>query len=142
MKPAWILAALLICLCGCTGSNRMVTARSVPQPVSCTGSVYDADGKIRTATHQDVVRHVELTKKRWSTLWGLVPFSRYEWDLSLELEKQLQETSGDAIVNLTVQADEGDSGLTAISFVTGIIPSYSEVKVVRFKDLGGKDGRE
>ena len=137
MKLAWIPAVMSVCVCGCGTFGRMVSARSVPQPVSCTASVYDANGKIRTATPQDVVRHIELSKKRWYILWG-VPFGRYECDLSPELEKELQENSGDAIVNLTVQAGSCDSSLSMVAGLIPVIPAYSEVKVeadvVRFKD--------
>ena len=130
MKCSWILAAAMLGLCGCTaGSRCLVTARSVPQPVSCTGCVFDADGQILAAQGSNVVRHIVLTKTHWSMIWTLVPLSRVEWDLSPALNAQLQGTSGDAVVNLTVKAATCDPVHGLVSALVPIIPSYARIKV-------------
>lgn len=139
MKSALILAAMALWLCGCTaGSRCRVTARSVPQPVSCTGCVFDANGRICTAASSNVVRHIELTKTQWSMFWTAMPLNRPEWDLSPALNKQLQETSGDAVVNLTVKTTTCDGLHGFVAALIPIIPSYAHLKVeadvVRLKD--------
>jgi hypothetical protein len=131
MKNALLLTAMALWGCGCVaGSHCRVTARAVPQPVSCTPCVFDADGRIRTITESTVVvvRQIELNQTHWSMFWDLVPLSRREWDLSAALNKELRETSGDAIVNLRVTVSPGDA-LNGIAALLPIIPSYAHIKV-------------
>jgi hypothetical protein len=132
----WILPVVL--LAGCAGSRCRLTARSVQQPVSCTPCVLDSAGRVRKAQPSEVVNHFVLTKSNWSMLWKALPLSQREWDASQELDAKLRESSGNAIVNLTVRASGSDFLDWYIAALVPILPSYVTVRlegdVVRIPD--------
>ena len=125
----FLLISCLALLSGCAGGRCLVTAKSVRQPVSFTPCVLDASGKIRTATPQQVVRHIEISKTNWSMLWTAVPLSGRKCDISPEINAKLQETPGDAITNLTVRAQGSNFLHWYIAALAPIIPCYVDVKV-------------
>jgi len=132
----WILPAVL--LSGCAGSRCRVTARSIQQPVSCTPCVLDSAGRIRKAQPNEVVKHFVLTKSNWSMLWKAIPLSHREWDVSQEIEAKLRESSGNAVVNLTLRATGSDFLDWYFAALVPILPSYVSVKlegdIVRIPD--------
>ena len=130
MKNRLCLAALALGLCGCTtGSHCRVTAPSVPRPVSCTSRVLDAAGRTLGPDDLQLVRPVTLTRTQWSLFWTWVPLGRREWDLSRALNAQLQETSGDAVINVTVTSRTCDRFHGFVAALLPIIPSYAHFQV-------------
>ena len=125
-------------LTGCAGGHCYVTARSVPQPVSCTPYVFDASGNIRQVQPREIVKHVVLKKNSWSMLWKTVPLNGRKWDISNDLNARLQQTSGNAIVNVTVTARGCNFLQWYMAALIPIIPSYVNVTVqgdiARFDD--------
>jgi hypothetical protein len=122
----------LLCAClvtGCAGGHCYVTARSVPQPVSCTPCVFDASGNICSARPSEVVRHVVLSKCNWSLLWKAVPLNDKKWDISDELNADLKQTPGNAVVNVTVKAEGCNFLQWYLAAIIPIIPSYEDVTV-------------
>ena len=116
-------------LYGCAGGHCRVSSPGVVQPVSCTSCVFDAAGRIRTAGSQEVVRHVELSKSNWTMLWTGIPLSKRDWDISPELNAKLQETPGNAVVNVTVRAEGCNFLHWYLAALVPVIPSYVNVKV-------------
>lgn len=132
----WILSVTL--LTGCAGGRCLVTARTIQPPVSFTSCVLDSDGEVRCAQQNEVVRHFVLTKQNWSMFYTLLPLGQKEWDISQELNAKIQESAGNAAVNVTVQA-RGQPLLWYFGALVPIIPAYVDVKVegdiARFSDL-------
>ncbi len=127
-RLSWLLLVPLV-LCGCAGGKVRVVTRSVQTPVSYTPCVFDSSGRIRRAHTNEVVKHFEISKANWSMLWTALPLNAREWDISPALNAQLQQASGNAVVNLTVQARGCDFLHWYIASLVPIIPSYVAVKI-------------
>jgi len=123
----WMVPVVL--LCSCAGSRCRVTALSVEQPVSCTACVLDSAGRIRAAKPNEVVSHFVLSRHQWSMLYRAVPLSQKEWDISPELKAKLEESSGNAIVNVRVSATGCDMLHWYLAALVPILPSYINMKV-------------
>lgn len=123
----FILCAVL--LSGCAGARCRVTMHSVQPPVSCTPCVFDASGKICTAKTQEIVRHIKFSKYNWSMLWTSIPLNKRDWDISPEINEDLQETPGNAVVNVTVRAQGCNFLYWYFAALVPIIPSYEKVTV-------------
>jgi hypothetical protein len=126
-KLAWIFPLLL--LCGCAGADCKLSARSVRQPVSCTPCVYDATGRIHEAEKSEIVSHFTITKNKWTVLWKSVALGDANWDISPDLNAQLNRTPGNAVVNVTVTAEGCNLLQWYLAGLLPIIPSYVTVKV-------------
>ena len=122
-----ILGAAL--LCGCAGAHCRVSAHSVQPPVSCTGCVFDASGKIRTAKPQELVRHIEFSRHNWSMFWTGVPLNQRDWDISPEINANLRQTPGNAVVNVTLRAQGCNIFHWYFAALLPIIPSYEKITV-------------
>ena len=62
-------------------------------------------------------------------LWTSVRLNNTNWDISTNLNAMLQETPGNAVVNVTVTADSPDLLDGLLADIIPIIPSYSLVTV-------------
>lgn len=116
-------------LCGCAGARCRVTAHSVREPVSCTPCVFDASGKICTARAGEIVRHIKFSRYNWSILWTGIPLNKRNWDISPELNRDLQQTPGNAVVNVTVRAQGCNFLYWYFAALVPILPSYEKVTV-------------
>jgi hypothetical protein len=123
------LAGVMVWLCGCAGSHCRITANSVQAPVSCTGCVFDAAGKIREAKPGELVQHVKLSRTNWSMFWRGVPLNQTDWDISQEINNKLKENSGNALLNVKVNANGADLLDWYFAAILPIIPSYVHVSV-------------
>ena len=61
--------------------------------------------------------------------WTGIPLNNKVWDLSKEIEEELQKTPGNAVVNVTVRARGCDFLHWYIACLVPIIPSYVHVTV-------------
>lgn len=126
--PIFCLLCTLL-LTGCISGNYcVVTAHSVPQPVSCTSYVYDASGKIVEAQPWETVRHVVLQKTSWS-MWVFIPLNSRKWDVSNELNGMLRKTPGNAVVNVTVTEQGCNDAQKYFATWLPVIPCYVHVVV-------------
>lgn len=125
----WLLYLLALGFCGCAGGKCRVVTRSVQHPVSCTASVFDASGRLQTASTNQVVRRFALTRASWSMLWTSVALSQREWDISEALNRELELGSGNAVVNVTVKASGCDFLHWYIGSLVGVVPTYARVKI-------------
>src|SRR4051812_15873576 len=118
------LAAVLASANGC-GASSWVVAEHAEYPVSMSGGLRDADGKILPAERKETVGHFEMHYKACSMLWRLISFTG-DKDISDQVNGQVKAQSGDAIANLNVS-----SGGTVWNILTivGILPDCSSVKI-------------
>jgi len=118
--------APLLLLCGCAGARCRITARTVESPVSCTGCVFDPQGRPHQTRPDELVSHFTLAKAHYAMLWTAVPLNSKEWDLSEELNSKIRAASGNAVVNVTIHATGGEWYFTPL---IPILPDYVSMKV-------------
>jgi hypothetical protein len=122
-----LLVILATMLCGCAGSHCRVVARNTSHPISFTACVLNSTGGVHKATTNEVMNHFRMTRKNWSMFWASVPLNATEWDLAPELEGKLKESSGNAVVNLTVRATGPDVLHRYFAALIPFVPTYVNV---------------
>ena len=135
------LASLLLgalALAGCAQVRGKVVAESVRGPVSLTGAVFDAQGRILTL--DDGLEEVGRFKSSTTFIaafYGLA-LPTWTWDASEELNEALDRYQGEAVINLRAVIEEPNGGEIALAYLTQtqpMIPIWIRVnltgKVVR-----------
>ncbi|HEY4393432.1 MAG TPA: hypothetical protein VGP64_05200 [Polyangia bacterium] len=119
------LLGLLVLTAGC-GARSYIRADSARYPVSLSSGVRGADGKLvdPQALQKTGEFHSDYTACRM--FWTLVPVKSAHRDISDEVNQQVAEAHGEAIVNLSVQ-----SAATVWSFITflGVFPDCGKVDI-------------
>ena len=119
------LALLAIASSGCLVlSEANLSAKEMQAPVSLSGSYVDPSGRARTPAADEIVAHFHHQWRHWEMAWGMISLSG-PFDLEAYLEDQLALHDGDAVVNLTVQADHG-----ATYLLTALLMIFPESVVV------------
>jgi hypothetical protein len=134
-----VLVALGASSASCAGSTGHVKADSLEQPVSFTPCVFDSGGAVYTASPRDIRKHVKLARTHWTMFWTLLNLTSDTWDLSEPLAAELSAAGGNAVVNLTVEAEGNFWGYFAA--LVPVLPSWTRVRVecdiVHVPDSGG-----
>jgi hypothetical protein len=106
-SPRAAIAAMICAggLVGCMagGGHHAVGAPHARYPVSMSRTVRDARGQILKTTEQQVVGQYEESYTGWSFIWGLVSVGG-EKDASESINGQVQQATGDAVVNFAVES--------------------------------------
>jgi hypothetical protein len=118
---------LIFSFFSCAGAKCTVQATQVTQPVSYTSCVLNKEGRIIKVNEQQIVKHFKIQKEFWTMLYKLVKLTDKDWDISEELKKQLAESNGNAIVNVTVSLT--GHAYWYFSALIPIIPSYQTVVI-------------
>lgn len=110
---------------GC-GARSYIRADSARYPVSLSSGVRGPDGKLvdPQALHKTGEFHTDYTACRM--LWTLVPIKSAHRDISDDVNQQVAQAHGEAIVNLSVQ-----SAATVWNIMTfvGVLPDCGKVGI-------------
>jgi hypothetical protein len=119
-----VAVGLLLFSLGCAGTDSHVRAWGpLDGPVSLTGGVYDADGRLLTLSHG--LREVGDFKAR-RRVWSLLYFIRPgPWDVTKLVNRRLAETGGDAVIDLEVRVRAAP--YQGIAMLLLILPTYFDV---------------
>lgn len=112
----------------CAGVHTTLKCQAVKQPICFTSFVFDADGNLVQATPDRIKAHFTHRKRFWAMLWRSQPLTNPEWDLSEKLSAELSRANGDAIVNMTITAQD-DGMMFFLTYLVPIIPSCQTVTV-------------
>ena len=128
-----------ICFCivlmffGCAGVRGSIVANNIDKPVSFTPYVFDTNGSIIEAKPKDTLKHFQIEKCYLGMLFTIISIDG-EIDIAEDLNQEIANVNGDAIVNLTIET-KGD-GWSFFSVLIPIIPSalFVDIQgdVVRF----------
>ena len=99
---ASVFFLFLILQMGCGGSRSKVIFNSAKYPVSMTETVPDRDGSFLSNSEQEILGKFEDSGRAWSIFWTLVPLNCV--DFSEELNQQVSDAGGEAVVNTKVTA--------------------------------------
>lgn len=133
MRPSFpmVRVAVVLGLCltsiSCAGVRFSVKADHIDEPVSFTPCVFDQSGRIIRPAEREAPRHFQIKRRFWAMLFSSVNLTRNDWDLSDELVREISETNGDAIVNMTVTSQKSPWWL--FSIIVPFIPNYQTVVV-------------
>ncbi len=119
-----VAVGLLVSSIGCAGTDSYVRARGpLDGPVSLTGGVYDADGRLLTLSNG--LREVGKFKAR-RRVWSLLYFIRPgPWDVTKLVNRKLAETGGEAVIDLEVTVRAAP--YQGIAMFLLILPTYFNV---------------
>lgn len=117
---------MIFLVVGCAGGRMMVTAPNVEKVVSTTEGIYDKNYNILNNIDYEVVNAFTFNVSKWSIFWTLIPISS-DVDISEQLNKELQDNNGDAIVNLEVEANTSLNGGPFINLFASIVPIIPSV---------------
>jgi hypothetical protein len=90
-----------------------------------TRAVYDSSARVVVPT--EVLGHFAFRWRSWSIFWGEKALGEPARDISAELEREIAALSGDAIVNLTVAAE--DHPLLLPALLVPLVPTAVTVIV-------------
>ena len=119
--------ALLLLLCfGCAGHDSYLHAKGeLDGPISLTPVVYDADGRLLTLRYG--LREVAPFKAR-RRYWSLMRvFHGPSWDITRLVNRRLEETGGDAVVDLEVTVRAAP--WQGIAMFLLVLPTYFDVNL-------------
>ena len=113
---------------GCAGAGVDVTAKGdLAGPIGLTGTVFDSEGRsLEIGEGLEKIGDFEVSK-RFRAILIFIAFDGREWDITEIANAALDESGGDAIVNIVARV-EGAPHL-AIATVLPIIPSYIDVSL-------------
>lgn len=126
-KHAMVLAATLplVGSLGCAGARSHVVAPESQYPVSMSDGVRDADGSLLADKEKKVVGGFQGDYMAWGWLWSAVSFTG-DHDISGEINEQVKQAGGDAIVNLAVRSEPC---LWNTFTLIGVVPDCAYVRV-------------
>jgi hypothetical protein len=110
-----------LCVAACTGARTNVVAARAEYPVSMSRAIRDADGNLVPAERRKVVGTFHTQRTAWSVAWRLVNLSKTT-DISDEINRQVAEAHGDAIIHLTIVTKH--CTLSYFSFPLGALPIW------------------
>jgi hypothetical protein len=116
---AIMLLVTLALASGCVSMT--ITADGTTVPVSASSYVFDEQQRAIGPADLEVVRVFRLYRDRFKIFWSLIPLESGAWDLSDELNQISAQAHGDAIVDLTVDAQSCASNAT---FIFNILPLW------------------
>jgi len=88
---------------GCGGARPHVTMNDCRYPVSLTSWLVDADGRPVSSSSFERVGSVSVRSRGWNIGWTIIPLG--DVDLSEEVNRQVEEAGGEAVVNFRVTSD-------------------------------------
>lgn len=126
-NQAFVLAACFAMLgaTGCAGARSHVIAPESQYPISMSDGVRDADGSLLLDKQKRVVGGFQGDYMAWGWLWSLVSFTG-DHDISDEINEQVKQAGGDAIVNLAVRSEPC---LWNVFTLIGVVPDCAYVRV-------------
>jgi len=131
-----LVVLMVIFLGGCAGARVTVTADRARYPISFSGSLCDSNGQLRPRSSLVKVGELDASHTRMGFLYsGVTPHPSY--DISDEVNAQVEAAQGEAIVFLTIVVSEschvlnGFPVLNALPFWPGCIPMIVTGDIVR-----------
>lgn len=101
---AGLLALVLACVAvSCAGASSHVVAPTSRYPISLSGSVRDADGKLVADARKEQIAEFKYDYRAWGWLWTLVSFTG-DKDISEAVNEQVTRAGGEAVTNLYVRS--------------------------------------
>lgn len=123
----WLgLASLTLLLlpisAGCAQVRGQISADTAQGPVSVTGSLFDAEGRILTlADGLEEVGRLSTSNRYIAAFYGLAP-PTWTWDVSPEINDALQRYGGEGVINLEATVEEPNGGEIFLAFYTQTTP--------------------
>jgi hypothetical protein len=124
-KPITATLCLLLVLCvGCAGSQSYLHAKGeLKGPISLTPAVYDADGRLLNMRYGlEEVAPFKARRRYWSVMMMRMNPS---WDITALVNRRLEETGGDAVVDL--KATIRTAFWQNIAMFLLVVPTYFDV---------------
>jgi hypothetical protein len=131
-----VLVPLLLLCVGCAGSASYLHAKGdLKGPISLTPAVYDADGRLLHMGYGlEEVAPFKARHRYWSVM--MLNFGP-SWDLTALVNRRLEETGGDAVVDVKTTIHTAFWQNVAMWLL--VVPTYFDVvldgKIVRATEL-------
>ena len=93
--------ALALLATGCAGGRTTVVANQAEYPISMSQAVRDKEGEIVKPERREVVGTFEASGTAWGMMYSSVKLTP-KTEISKEVNRQVGQARGDAIVNLSV----------------------------------------
>ncbi len=124
VRCAALLGVLLMLCVGCAGHDSYLHAKGeLNGPISLTPAVYDGDGRLLSLSHGlREVAPFKAKQRRWSLMRV---FHGASWDITNLVNRRLEETGGDAVVDLKVTVRTAPWQGIAMFLV--VLPTYFDV---------------
>ncbi len=101
--------------CAGTGGNNRVVFSRVMYPVSLSAKVPAQNGKIMGIEQLERKGTFYSKQSGWALMWGLIPVSPI--DFSDSVNTQIKQANGDAILNLSIKANQcGSNGFFILNW--------------------------
>lgn len=117
---ASISCAVLVLASGCAGGRSNLRFDDTRYPVSLSPTVLGSDGAVLLPAQREVVGKLELETKVYGLLWSAVPLTPNK-DLSTQVNEQIEQAGGQAVVNLRVTSRQ--CGLNSV-WVLSTVPLW------------------
>ena len=131
MKVARMFAAALglAATTGCfAGANSTVVARRARYPISLTEAVRDPSGALVPADRQEIVGRFSYDYRAWGVMYGMASLTG-ERDISNEVNRQVEERGGEAIVNFAVDVGQCFWTWASIALTMGLAPGCADIAI-------------
>ena len=126
MRPTLLTLALVsLVASGCSGARSYVVAPTAEIPISMSAGLRGEDGKLLAREQKHVVGEFSMNYRAWGMLWRAISFTGSK-DISAEVNRQVKEAGGDAVMNLEVRA--GNCMWNAFTII-GLLPDCSNVEL-------------
>jgi len=125
-----LLLFLPLALVGCVGSRQDVRFSSVTVPLSLSGQLLDAQGRLVADESLETVGRLGASRRGWSIFWTLLPMKGI--DFSRDINEQVAAAGGEGVINLQVTSQEGCTlSLNQVPFAAllPIFPGCADVAV-------------
>jgi len=107
---------------GCAQVRGKVVAESAQGPVSLTGSLFDAEGRILTLSDGlEEVGRFSAANRFIAAFYGLAP-PTWTWDASEVINEALERYGGEGVVNLRAVVEEPNGGEIFLAYFTQTTP--------------------
>lgn len=123
-----VIAILLVFSSGCAGrgSFGLSAEGALRGPVSMTGTVLAPDGRpIQIGEHLEEIGRFEERKR----FWGLftIGLNASDWDVTKLANEAMAASGGEAIVNLSIEAES--CRYMGLAIFVPIVPSYVDLTI-------------
>jgi hypothetical protein len=121
--------ALVVFGIACAGTKSSIVAEDCSYPVSMSSLVYGPDGQPLHREQLEEVGQFRFAYRSVHMFFTLIPLSRNRFDLSAEMDAQIEQAGGEAIVELSVLGHGNPWIELAPVIGFGLLPAYSDVSV-------------
>lgn len=113
---------------GCAGGRSNLRFDDTRYPVSLSPTVLGSDGVVLLPAGREVVGKLEIETKVYGLLWAAVPLTPNK-DLSTQVNEQIEQAGGQAVVNLRVTSRQCGLNSAWVLSTVPLWPGCSKVFV-------------